>query len=134
MSIRWPTVSKREVQDVVWFILRSLLDSVVDEETLPKFGHSTYRADFGIPSLRLLVEAKYARKAGDFKEYEKEIMEDAVSYLVQMNGRYDRILVFICDNSASVQEHGVTADALTALPQIENAIIVSRTSQLPEEQ
>ena len=132
--IRWPVTSEREVQDVVWLILRSLLDDVVDEETLPKFGHSTYRADFGIPSLRLLVEAKYARKAGDFKEYEKEIMEDAIGYLVQTNGRYDRILIFIYDNSASVQEHGVTTDALRALPQIEDVVIVSRPSQLPEDQ
>jgi hypothetical protein len=31
----------------------------VDEETLPKLGHSTYRADFGIPSLGILIEVKY---------------------------------------------------------------------------
>ena len=129
--IRWEITAEREVQDILWLILRSVFDDVVDEETLPKIGHSTYRADFGIPSLRLLIEAKYARKAGDFKAIEKEIMEDSVAYLLETRGRYERILVFIYDESASVQEHGLTEMGLRKLPQIEDVVIVSRPSQLP---
>ncbi len=129
--ICWPITSEREVQDIVWLILRSVFDDVVDEDTLPKVGHSTYRADFGIPSLRLLVEVKYARQAGDFKDLEKEIMEDSVAYLVEAHGRYDRILVFIYDHSSSVQEHGATINALRRLPAIEDVVIVSRPSHLP---
>jgi hypothetical protein len=60
--IRWPVTAEREVQDILWLVLRSVFDDVVEEETLPKVGHSTYRADFGIPSLGVLIEAKYARK------------------------------------------------------------------------
>ena len=60
--VRWPVRSEREVQDILWLILRSVFDDVVDEETLPKVGHSTYRADFGLPRLGVLVEAKYARQ------------------------------------------------------------------------
>jgi len=131
--ITWPITSEREVQDIVWLILRSVFDDVVDEETLPKLGHSTYKADFGIPSLRLLIEAKYCREASDFKKIEKEIMEDAVAYLIHIKDRYDRILVFIYDHSSSVQEHAVTAIALRELPGIEDVIIVSRPSQLPGE-
>ena len=129
--ICWPITSEREVQDIVWLILRSVLDDVVDEDTLPKVGHSTYRADFGIPSLRLLVEVKYARRAGDFKDLEKEIMEDSVAYLLHARDRYDRILVFIYDHSSSVQEHGVTINTLRRLPAIEDVMIVSRPSHLP---
>jgi hypothetical protein len=128
--VRWAIDSEREVQDVLWLILRSVFDDVVDEETLPKIGHSTYRADFGIPSLRLLIEAKFARRASDFKLLEKEIMEDAVAYVLETRDRYDRILVFIYDDSASVQEHSLTISALRKLPNIEDVIIVSRPSQL----
>ncbi len=131
--ITWAITSEREVQDIVWLILRSVFDDVVDEETLPKLGHSTYKADFGIPSLRLLIEAKYCREASDFKKIEKEIMEDAGAYLIHTKDRYDRILVFIYDHSSSVQEHAVTATALKELPGIEDVIIVSRPSQLPAE-
>jgi len=42
-------------------MLRPVFDDLVDEETLRKLGHSTYRADFAIPSLGLLIEVKYAR-------------------------------------------------------------------------
>jgi hypothetical protein len=129
--VQWAITSEREVQDLVWLILRSVFEDVVDEETLPKIGHSTYRADFGIPSLRLLVEVKYARKPSDFKKLEKEIMEDAVAYLLETEDRYERILVFIYDHSVSVQEHDQTANALRKLPQVEDVIIVSRPSQLP---
>lgn len=128
--IRWVIRSEREVQDILWLILRSVFDDVLDEETLPKFGHSTYRADFGIPSLRLLVEAKFVRQAGDFKSVEKEILEDSVAYL-QATDRYDRILAFIYDHSASVQMHEDTVRDLRRLPAIEDVIIVSRPSQIP---
>jgi hypothetical protein len=49
--IRWEVRSEREVQDILWIMLRSVFDDVIDEETLPKFGHSSYRADFGLPRL-----------------------------------------------------------------------------------
>lgn len=128
--VRWVIRSEREVQDILWLILRSIFDDVLDEETLPKFGHSTYRADFGIPSLRLLVEAKFVRQASDFKSIEKEILEDTVAYL-QATDRYDRILAFIYDHSASVQMHRDTVRDLRRLSAIEDVIIVSRPSQIP---
>ncbi len=131
--INWAITSEREVQDIAWVILRSVFDDIVDEETLPKLGHSTYKADFGIPSLRLLIEAKFSREASNFKKIEKEIMEDAVAYLINIKERYDRIIVFIYDHSSSVQEHALTAAALKQLPGIEDVIIVSRPSQLPVE-
>jgi len=128
--IRWPVRSEREVQDILWLILRSVFDHVVDEETLPKVGHSTYRADFGLPRLGVLIEAKYARHHTDFKKIEKEVMEDSVAYL-RNTGPYKEIIVFIYDESASVQEHDMTAAALRDLDTISDVIIVSRPSRLP---
>jgi hypothetical protein len=78
--IHWPITSEREVQDILWLILRSVFDDVIDEETVPKLGHSTYRADFGLPRLGVLIEVKYARSHADFKKIEKEVMEDSAAY------------------------------------------------------
>jgi hypothetical protein len=128
--IRWPVRSEREVQDILWLILRSVFEDVVDEETLPKVGHSTYRADFGLPRLGVLIEAKYARHHTDFKKIEKEVMEDSVAYL-RNAGPYKEIIVFIYDESASVQEHDITATALRELDGVSDVIIVSRPSRLP---
>lgn len=128
--IHWPITAEREVQDILWLILRSVFEDVVDEDTLPKLGHSAYRPDFGIPSLRVLVEVKYARSAGDFKSIEKEVLEDSVAYLSNSRPRYDGIVVFIYDASASVQEHDLTVVALRKVPNIIDVIVVSRPSQL----
>jgi hypothetical protein len=56
--IQWEVRSEREIQDILWMMLRLVFDEVVDEETLPKFGHSSYRADFGLPRLGVLVGGK----------------------------------------------------------------------------
>jgi hypothetical protein len=128
--IRWPITSEREVQDILWLILRSVFDDVIDEETLPKLGHSTYRADFGLPRLGVLIEVKYARSHADFKKIEKEVMEDSVAYL-RGTTRYKEIVVFIYDESASVQEHDITAAALRELDGVTDVVIVSRPSRLP---
>ena len=127
--IRWPVTAEREVQDILWLILRPVFDDLVDEETLPKLGHSTYRADFGIPSLGILIEVKYVRKSSDFKEVEKQVLEDSVAYLNGVTA-YKEIVVFIYDDSASVQEHDTTATALRSIDGISDVIIVSRPSQL----
>ncbi|MEU3978868.1 hypothetical protein AB0F77_01965 [Streptomyces sp. NPDC026672] len=79
--IKWPITSEREIQNILWLMLRPVFDDLVEEETLQRLGHSIYRADFGIPSLALLIEVKYARKATDFKTFEKEIYDDYIGYL-----------------------------------------------------
>ena len=126
--IRWPITQEREVQDILWLILRSYFPDAVDEDTLPKLGHSTYKADFGIGSLKLIIEAKFATSKDDFKKIEKEVQEDCIPYLRDL--RYESLIVFIYDDSASVQEHDTTRRALMEIPGIIEVVIVSRPSQL----
>jgi hypothetical protein len=127
--VRWAVQQEREVQDILWLILRSYFPDLVDEDTLPKLGHSSYKADFGIPSLKLIIEAKFATSKEDFKKIEKQIQEDCIPYLRDL--RYESLVVFIYDDSCSVQEHDVTRRALTEIPGIVDVVIVSRPSQLP---
>jgi hypothetical protein len=126
--IRWPILQEREVQDILWLILRSYFPDVVDEDTLPKLGHSSYKADFGIGSLKLIVEAKFSTCREDFKKIEKEIQEDCIPYLRDL--RYESLIVFIYDDSASVQEHDTTKRALLEIPGVVDVVVVSRPSQL----
>ncbi|MDQ7909083.1 hypothetical protein RB614_31630 [Phytohabitans sp. ZYX-F-186] len=128
--IRWEVSSEREVQDIVWILLRAVFDDLVDEEPLPQLGHSSYRSDFGLPHLGVLVEIKYVRSAGEFKHIEKQVFEDSVAYLRDRT-TYKKIIVFIYDASSSVQEHDVTTSALLALEDVIDVVIVSRPSQLP---
>jgi len=57
-------------------------------------------------------------------------MEDSIAYL-RGTSRYKEIVVFIYDESASVQEHDITAAALKELDGITDVVIVSRPSRLP---
>jgi hypothetical protein len=41
----------------------------------------TYKADFGVRSPKLIIEAKFATSKEDFKTTEKEIQEDCITYL-----------------------------------------------------
>jgi len=43
--LRWEIRSEPEVQDSLLIMLRSIFDDVIDEETLPEFGHKSYRSD-----------------------------------------------------------------------------------------
>jgi len=130
VPVRWLVRSEREVQDILWVILRRAFPDLEDEDTLPKFGHSTYRADLGIPSLGLLIEVKFARSAGEFKEIEKQVLEDIVPYL-RSPERYGQVLVFIYDDSCSVQEHETTRQALASVEGVADVLIASRPSHLP---
>ncbi|WP_405889865.1 hypothetical protein OG427_07410 [Streptomyces sp. NBC_00133] len=129
--IKWPITSEREIQNILWLMLRPVFDDLVEEETLRRIGHSTYRADFGIPSLGLLIEVKYARKAADFKTFEREIYDDYIGYL-SGNAAYRHMTVFIYDESSSVQEHDTTRNALLKLPDVIDVIIACRPSHVPK--
>ena len=128
--IKWPIDNEKEIQDILWLMLRPSFDDLVDEQFLPKLGHSSYRPDFAIPSLRVLIEVKFVRKRSDFRDIEKEIMQDSVGYLTNTTD-YEKIIVFIYDHSCSTQEHDETKRALKKVSGIEDVIIVSRPSQLP---
>lgn len=128
--IRWEVRSEREVQDILWIMLRSAFDDVIDEDTLPKFGHSSYRADFGLPRLGVLVEAKYAYKGADFKKIENEVMIDSIAYLKNTD-RYKEIVVFIYDESGSVEHHDLTRRTLLELDGVTDVVIASRPGILP---
>jgi hypothetical protein len=129
--IHWPITSEREIQDILYLVLRSVFDDVNDEDTNPKVGHASTKSDFGIPSLRLLIEVKYIYlgTAAEFKKIEQEVMTDSVAYL-QRATNYDEIVVFIYDSTASVEHHDLTRDALIKVPGIADVIIVSRPGVL----
>jgi len=95
-----------------------------------KFGHKSSKPDFGIPSLKLLIEVKFIRDQTEFKKIENEIKIDAIDYLKHPN--YNKLIVFIYDNSASVQEHQITKEALKRIDGIKDVIIASKPSHIDD--
>lgn len=88
--------SEKDVQNIVWIILRSHFDHLVREETLPKFGTKSFKPDFAIPQLRLLIEVKYIGKQTRIQDIQEEITADIPGYL-NGNTAYNSVIVFIYD-------------------------------------
>lgn len=70
------------------------------------------------------------RAAGPDTDSHRRHLEAVLAYLKD-RATYKKIVVFIYDASASVQEHDTTIDALRDLEHMIDVVIVSRLSQLP---
>jgi hypothetical protein len=125
-------VATSTARDILYVMLRSAFDDVIDEQTLPKVGHSSFRPDFAIPRLGVLVEVKFVRTVAAFKSIEREVMEDSVGYFVDAPA-YRDLVVFIYDDSNSPEHHQQTKDALSWAPNVRGVVIVSRPGMLPRE-
>jgi hypothetical protein len=104
--------NEADVQRIVWSILRPTFPDLVDEDYLPKFGAKNYKPDFGIPSLRLLIEAKYVGPSKTIGEIQDELQADIIGYR-ESGSEYAAILFFIYDTrgevAANTELHRVTA-------------------------
>lgn len=125
---KWEIENEYDVQSILYLILRSHFDDIEYEDPTPKHGHTSSRLDFKIPSLGVIVEAKFVRESKDFARIENEIKTDSVNYVVATG--YKKLIVFIFDNSASVQDHDMTIRNLKKVPSIEDVIIVSKPSHI----
>ncbi len=76
----FPVADERDVQDLVFFLLRSLWSDARREEPTPSSAGNTKRADIAIPSQQTLVEVKYARSAKHAKGIADELRIDIESY------------------------------------------------------
>jgi hypothetical protein len=126
--VKWNITKEEHVQDIIWVMLRGYFHDIIPEDSLPKIGEIFYKPDFGIPSLGLLIEVKYAYKGEDFKRIQKEIHEDSIVYLQRTN-IYSKLLIFIYDASCSVEKHNTYKEELKKLIGVENVIIVCKPAK-----
>jgi len=102
------------------------------EEYTPPVGPIQPRVDFGIPSLRLLIEAKFARTRSTLKETVNEIAQDNSNYFATP-GPYDRLLVFVSDNAGHSEDHAQVREGMRKYDRVVDAVIVSRPGHVTDE-
>ncbi|MCL5950397.1 MAG: hypothetical protein M1132_01510 [Chloroflexi bacterium] len=122
----WPIKDEYDVQALLWLILRSSFDDLRYEEYLPKLGRSGQRYDIGIPPLSLVVEAKYARGKSDFQRFVDEISKDSAQLGTQ--AAFTGIVVFIYDQSCSVEQHAWAKGTIRKINLVKECVIVSAPS------
>lgn len=133
--VRWIIDRETHVQAFLWAILRPVFGpDLIEEEYLPSYGLKQSKADFGILSLKLLIEVKYLRAPGDLKKTEDEIGGDLGSYF-QATDRFNRLVVYVYDDrdEPEREKNDLLRQALLARDdRIVDVIFVRRPSLIPD--
>jgi len=127
---RWVVDNEYHVQDMLWVVLAPVFPDLDDEEWLKSLGQHHPRADLAIPSLRAIIEVKFARKDGkSFSELIQEVAADASTYLQDGSG-YASIIAFIWDDAARTEEHAELRQGLLRVRGVVDAIVLSRPQKM----
>ena len=134
-TARWLIDDEPHVQAFLWAVLAPHFGPHLrDEEYLPGYGLKQPRSDFGVVTLKLIVEVKIARTPSDFRRIEEEVAGDLGLYFSDP-ARYDRMLVYVYDDSDHAQPQLYEA-LRTALTQrdarVEDVIVVRRPGMIPD--
>jgi hypothetical protein len=113
---------ERDVQRVLYTILRSHYGDVVDEEVLGRFGLKHYQDDFGIPSLDTIIEVKVIKDTTDLKKLQEQLMVDSIGYFKTMT--VYRHLVYFIYNKANKLVDSSLISALQSLDPVAGVVIV----------
>jgi len=69
-----------DVQDLLMAVMKAYFKYIIQEDPMNKIGSSSGRADFSIEELGIVIEVKFARRAGDQKRIEEEFAVDQNLY------------------------------------------------------
>lgn len=130
---QWHVDHEYHVQNMLWFLLAPIFPDLDDEQYLTKIGQKSPRADLHLPSMKIIVEAKFLRKGDKLQKVIDEISSDASLYSALGND-CDGIIPFIWDDSARSHEHDYLRQGLRKLPNVIDAVVISRPSNWIKEQ
>jgi hypothetical protein len=124
-AAQWLVENEYHVQNLLWIILKPLFSDLEDEFYVEPIGQKRPRADIGIPSLRLIIEAKFMRASTTPQNMIDEIAADTGLYLTA-GFPYDAIIPFVWDNVPRPQEHDVMRQGMMKMDGIADVVIISR--------
>ncbi len=114
---------EKDLQAIIWIMLRSHFDNLEKEETLPRFGIKSYRPDFGIPDLKLLIEAKFIGVKTNVSNIQEEILGDIPGYL-KTTSNYDTVIVFVYDAAHKLRDSHKFISDIGSVEGIAQVIVV----------
>lgn len=122
---RWNIDNEYHVQNLLWVMLAPIFPDLDDEQYLAKIGQKSPRADLHIPSMKVIIEAKFLRASDPLQKIIDEISADTGLYSAMGNDCVG-IIPVIWDDSARSHEHDYLRQGLKKLPNIIDAIVTSR--------
>lgn len=124
---QWHIDHEYHVQNLLWVVLAPIFPDLDDEQYLVKIGQKNPRADLYIPSMKLILEAKFLRPTDRIQRLIDEISSDTSLYGAKGNDSAGLIPV-IWDDSGRSQEHDYLRQGLLKLTGIIDVVIISRPS------
>ncbi len=126
---KWNVDNEYHVQNFLWLLLAPIFPDLIDEDATPKVGPVQPRADIGIPSLRLIIEAKFIRDTNAPKDVIEQIAEDASLYLVP-GSKYDSMIPFVWDDARRIEHHDEIVRGLRQIRGVVDAVVISRPGMM----
>lgn len=87
-----------DVQDILWVMLASYYVDIVYEDSSEKKAEKSSKPDFRIPSIKTVIEVKYADKQSDWKKIKEQIAADITQYEQAWPGNYQIFVVYDSQN------------------------------------
>ena len=126
---RWEVENEYHVQNMLWAILAPLFPDLDDEEYLKSLGQLQPRCDLAIPSLNLIIEAKFIRQGKSFSKVIGEIAEDVTLYL-RSDTPWRHLIPIVWDDSSRTEEHHEFLSGLRKLEGVADAVVISRPARM----
>jgi hypothetical protein len=127
----WDIQHEYHVQNLLYAVLAPLFPDLTDEETLAPVGQKNPRTDLGIPSLKLVIEAKFLRAGHSFGNLIGELSQDAGLYRAHgPAARYQYVMPFVWDDSRRTEEYSTFLQGLRMIDGLVHPVIVPRPGQM----
>ena len=127
---RWDVEHEYHLQNLLWAILAPLFPDLDDEEYLKSIGQRQPRYDLAVPTLNLIIEAKFVRRGKPFSKVIGEIAEDVALYLRTAGTPWRHIIAVVWDDAARTEEHHEFLQGLRSLDGVAEAVVISRPARM----
>jgi hypothetical protein len=129
---RWNIENEYHLQSLLWAIFAPIFDDLDDEEYLKSIGPLKPRCDLAIPSLSLIIEAKFIRPGTSFAKVIGEIAEDVTIYL-RSDTPWRHLIAVVWDDGARTEDHHEFLTGLRGIGGIVDAVVIPRPSKMRRE-
>jgi hypothetical protein len=126
---RWHIDHEYHVQNLLYFLLAPIFPDIQDEEYFQSLGQKQPRTDLFIPSMKLIIEAKFLRQDDKITKIIDEIAADTSLYLTKGTD-YAGVIPFVWDDSRRVEDHALLRAGLEKIQGILGAVIISRPGKM----
>jgi hypothetical protein len=129
---RWDIENEYHLQSLLWAVFAPLFEDLDDEEYLKSIGQLQPRCDLAIPSLNLIIEAKFVRPKTRFAAVIGEIAEDASIY-IRADTPWRHLIAVVWDDGARTEEHHEFLAGLRKIDGVVDAVVIPRPSRMRRE-